>query len=463
MLSTLSSVYVRESRIQYLCDPQWFRDIASRGPTTIVAPESQFRTFPSDHVAIQEAKKDRKLELELERRRSAEALSVDDISSDVIIQKEATIQQENFALIFQQKNQSQRKEFQTQCFDQQDASNSSIQSRAYLNQLLLYIQSQDTVSSHKKSRRKELKKEKSAAVVVIKSAAKQLTNYQRWMSTTELNSNGESDKKPAKEKDTISHTAAAVVHLRSLGVVTTAGCGIGSVHAVVRSNLLVEPSEERRRRSAAAIFVQQIGSQYIDSAVGLVFMEWAAGLAMETSRVDSVVRNQAEAKLNQLEHDEPAETMTTSCNADDISSDVIIQQEATVISRKIQQMRRGARYGMSCDDISLDVITISRWLSADEQSKLQWIQLQRKDFQTQCLSNQTQEDKSIVAEEDSGEAIDQPDASNSSIQSRAYLNQLLLYIQSRATVSSRKKSRRKELKEEQSESVDDLRKMNVNC
>ncbi|KZV35696.1 hypothetical protein F511_33627 [Dorcoceras hygrometricum] len=29
-------------------------------------------------------------------------------------------------------------------------------------------------------------------------------------------------------------------------------------------------------------------------------------------------------------------------------------------------MRRGARYGMSCDDISLDVITISRWLSADE-------------------------------------------------------------------------------------------------
>ncbi|KZV38608.1 hypothetical protein F511_04979 [Dorcoceras hygrometricum] len=33
------------------------------------------------------------------------------------------------------------------------------------------------------------------------SAAKQLTNYQRWMSTAELNSNGESDKKSAKEKD----------------------------------------------------------------------------------------------------------------------------------------------------------------------------------------------------------------------------------------------------------------------
>ncbi|KZV50104.1 putative anion transporter 4, chloroplastic [Dorcoceras hygrometricum] len=49
MLNTLSSVSVRESRIHYLCDPQWFRDTVSRGPTTIVAPESQFRTCPSDH------------------------------------------------------------------------------------------------------------------------------------------------------------------------------------------------------------------------------------------------------------------------------------------------------------------------------------------------------------------------------------------------------------------------------
>ncbi|KZV23358.1 hypothetical protein F511_44155 [Dorcoceras hygrometricum] len=56
-----------------------------------------------------------------------------------------------------------------------------------------------------------------------------------------------------------------------------------------------------------------VGSQYIQSVVGLVFMESAFGLAMETSRVESAVRNQARAKLNQLEHDEPAETMTTSC------------------------------------------------------------------------------------------------------------------------------------------------------
>ncbi|KZV34165.1 hypothetical protein F511_39492 [Dorcoceras hygrometricum] len=52
MLNTLSSVSVRDSRIQYLCDPQWFRDTASRGPTIIVAPESQFRTCPSDHDSI---------------------------------------------------------------------------------------------------------------------------------------------------------------------------------------------------------------------------------------------------------------------------------------------------------------------------------------------------------------------------------------------------------------------------
>ncbi|KZV33675.1 hypothetical protein F511_29827 [Dorcoceras hygrometricum] len=52
MPNTLSSVSVRESRIQYLCDPQWFRNTARRGPTTIVAPKSQFRTCPTDHDSI---------------------------------------------------------------------------------------------------------------------------------------------------------------------------------------------------------------------------------------------------------------------------------------------------------------------------------------------------------------------------------------------------------------------------
>ncbi|KZV21403.1 hypothetical protein F511_18569 [Dorcoceras hygrometricum] len=45
------------------------------------------------------------------------------------------------------------------------------------------------------------------------------------------------------QESAVSHTVDAVVHLWSLGVLTAAGCGIGSVHAVVRSNLLVEPSE----------------------------------------------------------------------------------------------------------------------------------------------------------------------------------------------------------------------------
>ncbi|KZV53716.1 CC-NBS-LRR class disease resistance protein [Dorcoceras hygrometricum] len=54
------------------------------------------------------------------------------------------IQQEDFALLFQQTKlqciQSQRKDIQSQ--DEPVASNSSIQSRAYLNQLLLINQSQ---------------------------------------------------------------------------------------------------------------------------------------------------------------------------------------------------------------------------------------------------------------------------------------------------------------------------------
>ncbi|KZV36816.1 hypothetical protein F511_22851 [Dorcoceras hygrometricum] len=39
------------------------------------------------------------------------------------------------------------------------------------------------------------------------------------------------------------------------------------------------------------------GSQYKDSAVGLVFMESTAGLALETSKVESAVRNQQEATV----------------------------------------------------------------------------------------------------------------------------------------------------------------------
>ncbi|KZV55940.1 Chromatin remodeling complex subunit-like protein isoform 1 [Dorcoceras hygrometricum] len=51
----------------------------------------------------------------------------------------------------------------------------------------------------------------------------------------------------------------------------------------------------------------------------------------------------------------------------DISSDVIIQQKLQCSADEVSaDEKRCARYGMSCDDISLDVITISSWLSADE-------------------------------------------------------------------------------------------------
>ncbi|KZV27015.1 hypothetical protein F511_07836 [Dorcoceras hygrometricum] len=74
---------------------------------------------------------------------------------------------------------------------QPDASNSSIQSRKIM------YQSQATVLcilSTKISAEDEFSRSD-------KSAAKQLTIYESWMSTAEINSNGENDKKPAKEKD----------------------------------------------------------------------------------------------------------------------------------------------------------------------------------------------------------------------------------------------------------------------
>ncbi|KZV22020.1 hypothetical protein F511_41135 [Dorcoceras hygrometricum] len=49
-----------------------------------------------------------------------------------------------------------------------------------------------------------------------KSTAKQLTIYESWMSTAELNSNGENDKKPAKEKDTNLTSAASWTRFSSV-------------------------------------------------------------------------------------------------------------------------------------------------------------------------------------------------------------------------------------------------------
>ncbi|KZV55469.1 hypothetical protein F511_15251 [Dorcoceras hygrometricum] len=41
-------------------------------------------------------------------------------------------------------------------------------------------------------------------------------------------------------------------------------------------------------------------------------------------------------------------------------------KSADTFLEEIQQMRRGARFGLSCDDISLCVITISRWSEAQK-------------------------------------------------------------------------------------------------
>ncbi|KZV32714.1 hypothetical protein F511_31171 [Dorcoceras hygrometricum] len=280
------------------------------------------------------------------------------------------------------------------------------------------------------------------------------------------------------------------------------------------------------------------GSQYKRSAIVLVFMKSAAGLAMETSKVESAVRNQAEAKLNQLEQDEPTETMnqlqalksevnqlvlatkkTISssyiCPADGsqykrsaivlvfmesaaglametskvesavlaiqeeeesqagagamknqleryvdvISSDVIIQQEATVLETKKtisssyicpadgSQYKRsavGLVFIESAVELAMDTSKVeSAVLAIQEEEESQagagamknqlerYVDVISSDVIIQQEAT-TQEDKSIIVEEDSGEATDETDASNSSIQSRAYMNQLLLLNQSQA-------------------------------
>ncbi|KZT76938.1 hypothetical protein F511_46037 [Dorcoceras hygrometricum] len=185
---------------------------------------------------------------------------------------------------------------------------------------------------------------------------------------------------------------------------------------------------------------------------------------------------------------------------------------------KIQQKRRGASFGMSCDDISLDVITISRWSEAQTLKRRRVLNQQMKQSareeatsygdsagglvvddvigdviqsqesagslhsrrkrkrrrigslssrKLQCNQQMLlaiakrcrlhklirqrfalaikiqQEDFALFISADevtvssrnakiSSRKIDEPVASNSSIQSRAYLNQLLPYIQSQA-------------------------------
>ncbi|KZV51016.1 hypothetical protein F511_33432 [Dorcoceras hygrometricum] len=110
------------------------------------------------------------------------------------------------------------------------------------------------------------------------------------------------------------------------------------------------------------------GSQNKDSAAGLVFMESAAGLAMETSKVESAVRNLAKAKLNQLEHNcgrnrqsgprpeprllcQPAlEAMTNSARTDSprrIGRNEFRRLEAAAAAAAVCVERRGGGYFVS--------------------------------------------------------------------------------------------------------------------
>ncbi|KZV17975.1 hypothetical protein F511_40773 [Dorcoceras hygrometricum] len=188
-------------------------------------------------------------------KKAAGALSVDDISSDVIIQHVATVISRKLST----DEKSSAKGEETSCWRI---------SRWF---------SVDYVIGD--------------VITISRWFERAVARISSWMSTAELNSNGKNDKEPAKENDAstipcryftrhnsngknvvsnginfyrgfiykgsaieevfetlvqlqyFSHTVEAVVHLRSLGVLTAAGCGIGSVHEVVRSDLLVEPFE----------------------------------------------------------------------------------------------------------------------------------------------------------------------------------------------------------------------------
>ncbi|KZV25351.1 hypothetical protein F511_22845 [Dorcoceras hygrometricum] len=88
---------------------------------------------------------------------------------------------------------------------------------------------------------------------------------------------------------------------------------LAAVNLSEKSQLLSNDILGTKKTISSSYICPVVGSLYKQSADGLVFMESAVELAMETSKVESAVRNQARAKLNQLKHDEPTETMTTSC------------------------------------------------------------------------------------------------------------------------------------------------------
>ncbi|KZV55808.1 acyl-coenzyme A oxidase 2, peroxisomal [Dorcoceras hygrometricum] len=130
-------------------------------------------------------------------KKSVGALSVDDISSYIIIQQKATV--------ISRKIQQMRRDAQDIESAVMTSAVMSSQSAVGNQQMKRSAKDEATSSRRKKSRcSKALNQAQSIQSMMIsaedefsrcdKSAAKQLTIYESWMSTAERNSNGESDK-----------------------------------------------------------------------------------------------------------------------------------------------------------------------------------------------------------------------------------------------------------------------------
>ncbi|KZV22149.1 hypothetical protein F511_35623 [Dorcoceras hygrometricum] len=109
--------------------------------------------------------------------------------------------------------------------------------------------------------------------------------------------------------DTCCHHAKRHIYMRIYRSASSSLFNLSEMaSALINNTVQVYFASAQRRRSAAAISVQQMVRNISISSWFDAFKESAVELAMETSRVTSAVRNQ-------LEHDNPAETITTSCKS----------------------------------------------------------------------------------------------------------------------------------------------------
>ncbi|KZV51458.1 ABC transporter C family member 10-like [Dorcoceras hygrometricum] len=136
------------------------------------------------------------------------------------------------------------------------------------------------------------------------------------------------------------------------------------------------------------------GSQYKQSAVGLVFMESAAGLAMETSKVESAVRNQAKAKLNQLEHSHEEKPADAQDMKSAVMTSALMSSQSAV---SFQQMKRSEnmerrRVEGSADGLALMTSSMTSSYSADDLRE-------QSQESAGSLYIQTQERSDVVEEE----------------------------------------------------------------